>query len=792
MNRPDRGRTRLIIRGAVQGVGFRPFVHRLATGLGLHGWVSNSPAGVCIEIEGPAEARRAFLLRLGTERPPHSFIQSLEATELDPAGYSDFVIRPSQEQGEPLALVLPDIATCPECVREIFDPANRRHRYPFTNCTHCGPRYSIIKALPYDRPHTSMSIFPMCPACRAEYDNPRDRRFHAQPNACPACGPQLALWDASGRELARGEEALRGAERALRDGAIVAVKGLGGFHLMVRADDSAGVQRLRERKHREEKPFALMCPSLESAGALAEIGPLEARALQAPEAPIVLCRRRPGAPVAAAVAPGNPWLGLLLPYTPLHHLLLADLGWSVVATSGNRSDEPICTDEHEALRRLGPIADLFLVHNRPIVRHVDDSLVRIVLGRELVLRRARGYAPLPVPVREPLPPVLAVGGHLKNTVALARDREVFLSQHIGDLDTAAALDAFERVIEDLSRLFAMKPERIMADAHPDYLSSRYAQLSGRGVERVQHHHAHVLACMAENHLAPPVLGVAWDGTGYGADDTIWGGEFLRIAADGSAVRVAHLRPFRLPGGEAAVKEPRRAALGLLHALWGEAVFARADLAPVRAFKPSELKALRPMLGRAVNAPLTSSAGRLFDAVASLLDLRQVAHFEGQAAMDLEFALEPGDSEDTYPWELAGAEHPTPPPPASSAARRGKTDPAPAPSSSSTVLLDWAPMVEALLRDLRVGTPAWQISAKFHNGLAQAIVAVARRVGEPRVVLSGGCFQNHYLLERTVVGLRSAGFTPYWHQRVPPNDGGLALGQAFAAASLVPPPPASKG
>jgi hydrogenase maturation protein HypF len=784
---PDLGRTRLVIRGAVQGVGFRPFVFRLATSLGLRGWVSNSPAGVTLEVEGPAAARRELLLRLAAERPPHSFIQSLEAVELDPAGYADFVIRPSAADGEKTALVLPDIATCPECVREIFDPANRRYRYPFTNCTHCGPRFSILEALPYDRANTSMKRFAMCPACRAEYEDPRDRRFHAQPNACPDCGPHLALWDAAGRELARRDAALAGAVRALRDGAIVAVKGLGGFHLMVLAEDAAAVDRLRARKRREAKPLAVMCPSRAVAARLAEVGPLEARALESPEAPIVLCRRRPDAPVAGAVAPGNPWLGLLLPYTPLHHLLLADLGRSVVATSGNVSDEPICTDEHEALTRLGGIADLFLVHDRPIVRHVDDSLVRIVLGRELVLRRARGFAPLPVRVPVALPPVLAVGGHLKNTVALARGPEVFLSQHFGDLDTARARTAFEQGIADLRRLFEIAPEQVMADAHPDYHSTRHAAATGLPVQPVQHHYAHVLACMAENHLAAPVLGVAWDGTGLGPDGTIWGGEFLRVS-ERDVQRVAHLRPFRLPGGEQAVKEPRRAALGLLHAVLGDQLYERRDLAPVQAFKPAELRTWRPLLARGQNAPWTSSVGRLFDAVASLLDLRQVARFEGQAAMDLEFAFEPGDALDSYPIELRAAESADAPAPAPAASAR--PDPAFAPPGRCWVA-DWAPLVHALLRDLRVGTPVWQIAARFHNSLAELVVAVARQAGERRVVLSGGCFQNKYLLERAVEALRSAGFSPYWHQRVPPNDGGLALGQAVAAARPAPPPPPKK-
>lgn len=785
------GRTRLFVRGAVQGVGFRPFVFRLATELGLAGWVNNSAQGVTIEIEGPADRREAFLLRLERERPPHSLVQSLEAVHLDGVGYAGFTIRASDPGGEVQALVLPDIATCEDCRREVLDPANRRYRYPFTNCTACGPRFSLIESLPYDRARTSMRGFRMCAACQAEYDDPRDRRFHAQPNACPVCGPQLALWDSAGAVLAQGDEALQGAVAALRTGSIVAVKGLGGFHLLVRAADDAAVQRLRTRKHREEKPLALMAPSFAAVAAWCRVDALEARVLQAPEAPIVLLRRAAGvgAGVAASVAPGNPTLGVMLPYTPLHHLLLADLGEGVVATSGNRSDEPICIEEREALRRLAGIADLFLVHDRPIVRHVDDSVVRVVLGRELVLRRARGYAPLPVRVRDPLPPTLAVGAHLKNTVALGRGREVFLSQHLGDLETVAALQAFEQAIGDLGRLFAMKPERVMADAHPDYLATKHARKSGAPVVCVQHHYAHILACMAENDLGAPVLGVAWDGTGFGTDGTVWGGEFLRVTLD-AVERVGHLRLFRLPGGEQAVKEPRRSALGLLHALWGDAVFDRHDLAPVQAFEPAERKALQRMLAGGLQAPLTSSAGRLFDAVASLVGLRQRSRFEGQAAMDLEFALEPGDSDEAYPVKLdalgpgeLARDRTLPPCTVHDECRAFRRPP-------TTYLVDWAPMLERLLADLEARVPVWEIAAKFHNTLAEAIVMVARQVGERRVALSGGCFQNKYLLERAVQQLRDAGFSPYWHQRVPPNDGGIALGQAVAATRFDKPHPPS--
>jgi hydrogenase maturation protein HypF len=841
----QRARLKLTVRGAVQGVGFRPFVFRLATGLGLSGWVNNSPQGVFIEAEGPGAELEKFLLRLEAEKPPHSFIQSLEASWLDPAGYTAFEIRPSETGGNKTALVLPDIATCPDCLREIFDPKNRRHRYPFTNCTNCGPRFSIIESLPYDRANTSMKVFTMCPECRAEYNEPHSRRFHAQPNACPVCGPHLELWRSGVRQNAadfsiardqprsaeRSYEALLAAAQAIREGKIVAVKGLGGFHLMTDARNDQAVRRLRERKQREEKPFALMFPSLESIKAECEVSPLEERLLRSSEAPIVLLRqiRNPKSEIRNSCAPGNPCLGVMLPYTPLHHLLMAELGFPVVATSGNLSDEPICTDEHEALERLGRIADVFLVHNRPIVRHVDDSIVRVMLDRELVLRRARGYAPLPVNiggtnsaspknlpkqdqgVAELRPPkiVLAVGAHLKNAVALAIGNQVFISQHIGDLETEQAHSAFRRVIADFEKLYEAVPQIIAADLHPDYLSTKFAdELTGRagsplpaadGAQRtarptkigVQHHIAHVLSCMAENETTPPALGVSWDGTGYGLDGTVWGGEFFLVTNE-SVERIAHLRPFRLPGGDKAVKEPRRTALGLLYEISGDKVFEQKKLATVAAFSPAELGTLRTMLAKKWNSPLTSSVGRLFDAVASLVNLRQQIRFEGQAAMELEFALEDSLCQDAYPLQLVKSAEQSRAgvPPARRTRQREQTKETTSVSLCSTgagetpallsLVLDWSPMVEAILADVKNGISAATISARFHNALAESIVAVAKRAGQNRVVLSGGCFQNRYLTERAVRRLLAEGFRPYWHQRVPPNDGGIALGQVVAA------------
>lgn len=784
-------RARVVIHGVVQGVGFRPFVFRLATELGLAGGICNTAQGVVLDVEGPGPQLESLLARLPAERPQHSSIQSLETTWLDTVGYTDFSIWPSDEDGQKSALILPDIATCSECVRDIFEPGNRREAYPFTNCTHCGPRFSIIRELPYDRHNTSMAGFVMCPECRKEYENPRDRRFHAQPNACPVCGPHLDLWDATGRPLTTKGEALAMAIRAIRDGAIVAVKGLGGFHLVALARDETVVERLRTAKHREEKPFAVMFPSLEDVVAECDVLPVEQRLLTSPEAPIVLLRRRAGRRnLCAAVAPANPYVGAMLPYTPLHHLLLAGVDAPVVATSGNITDEPICIDEHEAVQRLAGIADFFLVHNRPILRHVDDSVVRVVAGRELILRRARGYSPLPVMLRESVPSAKAVGAHMKNTVALSRGRHVFVSQHIGDLETAEALAAHKKVGADLERLLEIQPEVLAADMHPDYASSREARKTGKPLVCVQHHYAHVLACMAENDLPAPVLGVSWDGTGLGTDANMWGGEFLRITTR-SFERVGHLRTFPLPGGDKAIKEPRRAALGLLYALYGEDAFAMKDLATLKAFTPDELYVLRRMLRNGINTLLSSSAGRLFDALASLTGLRQKVGFEGQAALDLEFAIENDDSDEAYPIALHK------PRSHSSPKNHEMVPPCPAHDNCEAykqrptgVVLDWGPTIDRLLSDLRAGIPVWGLSARFHNTLADGILKVAEHVRQKRVLLTGGCFQNKYLLENTIERLRSAGFTPYWHQRVPPNDGGIALGQIVAVARELPPPPPS--
>ncbi len=745
-------RLRVVIRGAVQGVGFRPFVFRLAQDLGLKGWVENSAAGVFLEVEAAESAIHECLRRLEAEKPAIAFIQSLEASYLDPAGFESFEIRESSG-GEKTALVLPDIATCPECRREIFDPANRRYRYPFTNCTNCGPRFTIIESLPYDRPRTTMKKFKMCEECSREYRDPANRRFHAQPNACAKCGPELHLWDAEGRPLARNHDALLAAAAAVRAGQIAAVKGLGGFHLLADARNEEAVRELRRRKRREEKPFALMFPFYEMVLNHCEATEVERRLLRAPESPIVLLRRaRENDGLAQSIAPRNPYFGVMLPYTPLHHLLMRELGFPVVATSGNLSEEPICIDEQEAVRRLRGIADVFLVHNRPILRHADDSVVREMNGRELVIRRARGFAPLPVQVEQELPSVLAVGAHQKNTIAASVHSQVFISQHIGDLENETSFEAFRSVIGAFETLYELKPKAIACDLHPGYLSTQHARAGALPPIAVQHHYAHILSCMAENQLRPPVLGIAWDGSGFGEDGTVWGGEILQVT-DGNFQRVAHLRPFLLPGGEKAVREPRRCALALLYEVFGEEAFTD-GLLPAGVFSEDELRVLQTMLSQKINSPTTTSAGRLFDGFASLLNLRHTARFEGQAAMELEFALEGRRVEEGYPFAIR--------------------------ASGDTLILDWEPAVREAVRERNV--PLAVASARFHNMLVEMGVEVAKRIGETRVALSGGCFQNRYLTERLTRKLQAAGFQPYWHQRVPPNDGGIALGQLMAAAA----------
>jgi hydrogenase maturation protein HypF len=710
-------RLNIRLRGAVQGVGFRPFVYRTALELNLSGWVQNSSAGVEIEAEGPEPAVERFLKLLHVEKPSAAVVQSQEVKRLDPTGLTGFTIRQSDGASAKQTGVLPDLATCDDCLAEMLNPANRRSGYPFTNCTHCGPRYTIIEDIPYDRPNTTMREFDLCSDCRREYEDPLDRRFHAQPIACPACGPKL---DATIAE----------AVAALEQGHILALKGIGGFQLLVDARNEDAVRTLRQRKHREEKPFALMVAGLAEVRRYCAVSAAEEELLLSPAAPIVLLQPNGKVDLAPAVARSSPYLGVMLPCSPLHHLLMGMFPHPVVATSGNRSDEPIAADNEEARVRLGGIADTFLTHNRPIARPCDDSVVRLSRGLPVILRRARGYAPLPIPVSEELPPVLAVGGHLKNTVAIALGRQVILSQHIGDLDTLEARRSFERAIDDLCRLYDFHPEAVVCDLHPDYASTRWARDSGLPVIAIQHHHAHVAACAAEHNVPAPYLGVSWDGTGYGLDGTVWGGEFFRVE-NGAFERVAHLRPFPLPGGEAAIREGWRSAASLRHLLG----------------RPSQAPGpVDEMLERDINCPRTSSAGRLFDAVAAILGIASENRFEGQAAMRLEWAIGNCRTDEAYPL------------------RDG----------------NWEDAISAILDEAAAGVDTARIAARFHNTMAGWILATAQQNKFRRIILSGGVFQNRYLTERTSLLLEECGYEVFTHREVPPNDGGISLGQAVLA------------
>ena len=778
------------IQGAVQGVGFRPFVYRLAQTLGLAGWICNTPQGVCIEVEGTIELLTEFQVRLAAEKPAHAVLQRIDRSWIAAIGAVGFEIRKSQDGGEhpPSALILPDLATCPACLADIFNPNDRHYRYPFTNCTYCGPRFSILRSLPYDRANTTLHSFPLCADCQAEYDNPADRRFHAQPNACPRCGPHIALWSKAGEPFATQDRVWEPAAQLLREGQILAVKGLGGFHLMVDARNEDAVQTLRHRKHRPHKPFAVMFPSLAQVQAHCQVDSFTAELLQTAAAPIVLLRRSSGFGLAPTIAPENPFVGAMLPYTPLHHLLLAAVGFPLVATSGNRSGEPLCIDEGDARETLGEIADYFLVHDRPIARPVDDSIVQIVGQTARLLRRARGYAPFPISLPGEAPAasevILAVGGHLKNTVALyapppsaplSLPPQIVVSPHLGDLDSVASRDRFREAINHLCGLYHTNPTIVVGDAHPDYYSSQFAQqlTESPGLKdnsspaprrlSVQHHYAHVLSALADQGQMPPVLGIAWDGTGYGLDGTIWGGEFLWIPAEPLAEpgfsRIAHLKTFPLPGGEKAVKEPRRAALGLLYAALGESATTRTDLAPLQTFSSQELGVLHTMLRRGLNSPQTSSIGRFLDAIASLLGLCHRASFEGQAAMALEFTIAPESGETLYPYQIERSTFPW--------------------------QLDWTPMLFRILDDLVQGVSPHIIAAIVHNTLIAGLVDIAQafRSVQPncqRIVLTGGCFQNRYLLQRAIDRLQKCDFLVEGHQHLPSNDGSLAVGQIVAA------------
>jgi hydrogenase maturation protein HypF len=747
-----RQRLRVRVEGTVQGVGFRPFVYRVATQLGLGGWVLNDSRGVLIEAEGERGALEALLDRLATDAPPLAIVERIADEALDAVGETDFRITQSEEGGEAEAAVSPDVATCDDCLAELRDPDDRRHRYPFTNCTNCGPRFTIVRGVPYDRPLTTMASFEMCENCRAEYEDPLDRRFHAQPNACPVCGPSLRLVDRAGRAVAEGnDQALEGVALALAEGRIVAVKGLGGYHLACRADDEAVVGELRARKHREDKPFALMAPSVAAALELVVLDDASGALLTSRERPIVLAPRRPGAAVAHSVAPIARELGVMLPYSPLHHLLLDDSGAVLVMTSANVSDEPIAYRDEDALERLAGIADLFLMHDRPIETRTDDSVLRVVVDRPLLLRRSRGYVPRDLPLGTPRP-ILACGAELKNTFCLAKGGRAWVGHHIGDLQNYETLRSFTEGIEHFESLFAVRPELVAHDLHPEYLSTKYA-LEREGVETigVQHHHAHLAACLAEHGESGRAIGMIFDGTGYGTDGTVWGGELLTGDAHGFE-RAGHLYPVRMPGGERAIRQPWRMACAWLLETAGP----EPPLPPLIADAVSEdaWRKVAELAASGLASPVATSAGRLFDAVAALCGVRAEVNYEGQAAIELEAAADPSERE-AYP--LPGTE-----------------------------VLDARETIGAILRDLGAGVSVATVAARFHNavarGAARACAEIAARDGVDVAVLSGGVFQNRLLLERTAEALEREGLRVLVPRLLPPNDGGIAFGQAAVAAA----------
>jgi len=750
-------RKRIEIEGVVQGVGFRPFVYNMAQYWQVAGFVLNDGRGVVIEAEGEFEKLAGFLWSVRSDIPPLASISRFDIADLVPHGETGFVIRKSEAGDEASAQISPDTFVCDACLAELFDPVDRRHRYPFINCTNCGPRYSIVTGIPYDRPNTSMVEFAMCPDCLTEYNDPASRRFHAQPNACPACGPQVTLRTADGSLVSCDDPITRTVE-LLKQGHIVAIKGLGGYHLAADAENDDAVQLLRQRKQRDEKPFALMAYSPEEVLDFTRADTDEVKLLSGVERPIVLMRRKEGSRISRFVAPRNNYFGVMLPYTPIHYLLLKENFRALVMTSGNLSDEPIAFENGEALARLKGIADYFLDHDRRIETRVDDSITRVMDGKATMLRRSRGYVPRALFLSKQLPPILATGAELKSTVCLTKGDRAYLSQHIGDLKNTEVYESFCRSIGHLENILEIKPVAIAHDLHPDFYSTRYAE-ERAGIERipVQHHHAHLASCLAENDHDGDVIGIIFDGLGYGIDGNLWGGEFL-VGGYRSFKRVGHFSHIPMPGGDAAVKEPFRMALSYLFRVYGESL---PDIPLVRAIPKKEMKLFRQMIEKQLNSPLTSSCGRLFDGVAALVGIRDTVSYEGQAALELEQAADPM-VDDCYPFNLV--------------------------KDAGGLCLCYEAMIPAIVDDILAGEPVSSISGKFHNTLANVVLSVTRRIwnqtGLETVALSGGVFQNKLLTERVVQSLRDDGFTVLTHSRVPPNDGGLALGQAVIAAHQV--------
>jgi len=795
---------RIHITGVVQGVGFRPFVYGLAARLSLAGWVRNTSAGVDIEVDGMPQDLQRFLNALKTETPPLARIDEMQVEERPANGFFGFEIVHSQAIQDAFQPISPDVSICPDCLRELFTPGDRRYRYPFINCTNCGPRFTIIQDIPYDRPKTTMAGFALCPDCAAEYANPLDRRFHAQPVACPECGPQVWLeWGDAASEWPRRDDAIRTAQRLLKEGKILAVKGLGGFHLACDATNAAAVQALRERKLRVDKPFAVMATDLETVKANCQVSPAEQDLLTSRERPIVVLERKPESSVAEQVTPRQSTLGVMLPYTPLHYLLLTppegesadSIASLLVMTSGNLSEEPIAVDNEDARQRLSALADGFLMHDRPIFIRCDDAVMRVQAqgaargsqAEQLIpLRRSRGYAPFPVRLPFAAPPLLAAGAELKNTFCITHERYAFLSHHIGDLENYETLRSFEEGVDHFERMFRVHPQVLAYDLHPNYLATRYvlerSERDSIPAIGVQHHHAHVAACMAEHGLSAEarVIGVSLDGTGYGEDGAIWGGEFL-VADYRSYLRPARLAYFALPGGDKAVREPWRAALALLQYCgipWSEKIPSVHYALSNHSIGERGLQALAQQIRSGINAPQTSSMGRLFDVAAALAGVRQTVNYEAQAAIELEALADPNET-GAYRFELPEALSRE-----NMRTLNGLRKWTPG-DDSQAGWIQPAPLIEALVEDVRRGVPLPVLSARFHNGVAQMIVLVCQRLGEQfgtrEVALSGGVWQNLTLLRKVIAGLEEQKFIIYTHHLVPSNDGGLALGQAAVAA-----------
>jgi hydrogenase maturation protein HypF len=747
---------RLKVNGIVQGVGFRPFVFQLAQKYGLKGEVANTSAGVSIHVEGPAGHLTSFEADLAAQAPPLAYIVDMVSQPGTLKQFSDFAIVKSQGESQMSTLISPDVSVCDDCLAELMDPANRRFHYPFINCTNCGPRYTIIDDIPYDRPKTSMRKFVMCPACQAEYDEPTNRRFHAQPNACDDCGPHVCLFDNRQNQIGKHNPVGKAVE-LLKQGNILAIKGLGGYHLAADAANTDAVGRLRRRKNREEKPLAVMSADLATIRGYAAVSQEEEQLLTSIRRPIVLLRKKTPNPISDQVAPHNNYFGVMLPYTPLHYLLLKHGFTALVMTSGNLSEEPISIDNQDAFNRLAGIADYFLIHDRDIFLRSDDSIVRHIAGAARFIRRSRGFVPIPVFLKNEVPPILACGAELKNTICVTKQEKAFLSQHIGDLENIATYEFYKLTIDHLKRILEIDPEIIACDMHPDYLSSQFAaeQTTIPNIQ-VQHHHAHVVSCMAENKLEGDVIGLAFDGAGYGPDGTLWGGEIL-IANSHEFKRTGHLATIAMPGGAAAIREPWRMAISYLQHTFGDD-FLNLDLPVLGEIEAGKVNILREMISKQVNSPLTSSLGRLFDGVAAICGMRKQVNFEGQAAMEFEM-LAADSTEQIYDYQWVIGE---------------------------CYQLQTAPIVEGVVADIQSRVPIAKISAKFHHTLIRLFAdfcdVVRRESDLNRVVLSGGCFQNATLLSGLIQALHDKEFAVFTHQQVPANDGGISLGQAAVAAA----------